>query len=84
MCSEKKTKMDCYPMDKFGKIEIDGVMQPDGYRVVSFFKDEPIAGAYISGFLFLLIGIIFTKFNKNNLSKFLSFLFLAFFDLVKV
>ena len=63
----------------FGKIEIDGVMQPDGYRVVSFFKDEPIAGAYISGFLFLLIGFIFTKFNKNNLSKFLSFLFLAFF-----
>ena len=27
-----------------------------GTRIVSFFKDEPIAGAYINGFLFLIFG----------------------------
>ena len=63
----------------FGKIEIDGVRQPDGYRVVSFFKDEPIAGAFISGFMFPLLGFVFCKFNKNTSSKFLSLLILAFF-----
>ena len=33
----------------------------------------------MSGFAFPLIGFIFLKFNKNNLSKFLSFLILALF-----
>jgi len=63
----------------FGKIEIDGVRPPHGNRVVSFFKDEPIAGAFMTGIAFPLIGFIFSKLNKNNLSKFLSFLILAFF-----
>ena len=63
----------------FGKMEIDGVRPPHGNRVVSFFKDEPIAGAFMSGFAFPLIGFIFLKFNKNNLSKLLSFLILALF-----
>ena len=63
----------------FGKIEIDGVRQPDGNRVVSFFKDEPVAGAFISGFMFPLLGFVFYKFNKNTFFKFLSLLILAFF-----
>ena len=63
----------------FGKIEIDGVRQPDGNRVVSFFKDEPVAGAFVSGFMFPLLGFVFYKFNKNTFFKFLSLLILAFF-----
>ena len=42
----------------FGKIEIDGVPQPHGVRVVSFFRTEPIAGAFICGFTFIIV-IIF-------------------------
>ena len=53
----------------FGKIEINGVLQPDGKRVVSFFKDEAIAGAYISGFIFLISGYILMLFKKKNIYK---------------
>ena len=63
----------------FGKIEIDGVLQPNGDRVVSFFKDEPIAGSFLSGYMFILLGFIFSKLDKNNFSKFLSFLILTIF-----
>ena len=63
----------------FGKVEIDGLIQPDGDRVVSFFKDEPISGAFISGFIFILSGYILSKLKYNNSSKFLSFLILTIF-----
>jgi len=63
----------------FGKIEIDGVLQPNGDRVVSFFKDEPIAGSFLTGYMFILLGFIFSKLDKNNFSKFLSFLILTIF-----
>tara|TARA_A100001015_G_scaffold314694_1_gene424734 strand:- start:32 stop:997 length:966 start_codon:yes stop_codon:yes gene_type:complete len=63
----------------FGKIEIDGVAQPNGDRVMSFFKDEPISGAFMSGFIFVLLGFVFSKFKENNFSKFLSFLILLTF-----
>ena len=39
----------------WGIKEINGVTQPDGNRIVSFFKDEPIAGAYLNGFIFYVI-----------------------------
>ena len=29
----------------FGKLEIDGIPQPHGTRVISFFRNEPIAGS---------------------------------------
>tara|TARA_B100001057_G_C22869863_1_gene958249 strand:- start:68 stop:976 length:909 start_codon:yes stop_codon:yes gene_type:complete len=61
----------------FGKIEINGVQQPDGKRVVSFFKDEAIAGAYISGFIFLISGYILMLFKKKNLSKIYAFLIIT-------
>ena len=35
-----------------GAVEINNVKQPHGTRVVSFFKDEPIVGAYLNGFIF--------------------------------
>ncbi|WP_143755556.1 hypothetical protein, partial [Candidatus Pelagibacter communis] len=56
----------------FGKIEIDGVVQPNGERVVSFFINEPIAGTFISGFAFIICGYIFTIFRNNNKYKPLS------------
>ena len=37
----------------FGRIEINGVPQPNGTRIVSFFKDEPVAGAFIYGFWYV-------------------------------
>lgn len=44
--------------------------QEYGPRVISFFKDEPIAGAYIVGFLFIIIGYIFELFkNKKRIQK---------------
>ena len=51
-----------------------------GPRVVSFFKDEPIAGAFINGFLFLITGYIFSILeNKKKILKILGFfLFLTF------
>ena len=44
-------------------------------RVVSFFKDEPIVGGYLNGFLFIMIGFLFHKFfNKGFRYKILLFL----------
>ncbi len=62
----------------WGAREIDGVPQPNGRRVVSFFKDEPVAGAFLSGFLFLLFGNLLKKFSNK---KIIPFTFLAVFSL---
>ena len=46
---------------------------PHGTRIVSFFRDEPIAGAFINGLLFLVFGYIFLLLKKkNNFYKYLS------------
>ena len=37
----------------FGKLEIDGIPQPYGDRVTSFFRTEPITGAFLCGFALL-------------------------------
>ena len=51
-----------------------------GPRIVSFFKDEPIAGAYINGFSFLIIGYIFLVLKKKgDFYKYFSLLFLVLF-----
>ncbi len=50
-------------------------------RIVSFFKDEPIVGAYLLGFKFIIIGYLFEKFYKHNL-KLKIVLFLILFILV--
>jgi len=52
-----------------------------GPRIVGFFKDEPIAGAYVLGFFLLIIGNFFKDFDKKNnnvkiLIYFVAFLFL--------
>ncbi len=50
-------------------------------RIVSFFKDEPIVGAYLLGFNFIIVGYFFEKFYKQNLKLKLA-LFLILFTLV--
>ena len=53
----------------FGKIEINGVPQPHGQRVISFFKDEPIAGAFICGFSFIVLGYILNSLRSKKIFK---------------
>ena len=51
-----------------------------GKRIVSFFKDEPIAGGYISAFYLIIIGYLFSlshKFSSNY--KYLILLVSLFF-----
>lgn len=50
-----------------------------GPRIVSFFKDEPIAGAYINGFLFLILGYISLVLKKRG--DFYKYFLLLFFVL---
>ena len=62
----------------WGAKEIDGVIQPHAERIVSFFKDEPIAGSFISGFIFLIFGYLLKKFENNKIIAFI-FLGITFF-----
>ena len=57
----------------FGKLEIDGVPQPYANRVISFFKTEPIAGAYLCGFSFIVSGYILEYFKSKKILKILGF-----------
>jgi len=50
----------------WGADEINGVPQVYGNRIVSFFKDEPIAGAYLSAFIFLISAYVLEK-SKNKI-----------------
>ena len=65
----------------WGSRFIDGVEQPNGRRIVSFFKDEPIAGAFISGFIFMIFGYLLKKFEANKLIP-LMFIFIAFLSIL--
>ena len=62
----------------FGRIEIDGVPQPHGSRVVSFFRTEPIAGAFICGFTFIIVGYILNFLKSKNKLKTLGFVIILF------
>ena len=66
----------------FGYGRID---QPYGTRVVSFFKDEPVAGAFVYGFSFIVLGYLFNKYSedKRNIVAIL-FLPLLFFTSVLI
>ncbi len=67
----------------WGAQEIDGVIQPDGTRVVSFFKDEPISGSFIYGFIFLILGYLLLVLKNKTKGNYL-FLFLTVFFLISV
>ncbi len=71
----------------FGKnlLGYGAIESAHGTRIVSFFKDEPIAGAYINGLLFLIFGYISISLKKNNLYKYLSLMaFILFLTSVLV
>mgnify|MGYP001202802980 FL=1 len=50
----------------YGARYIDGVEQPYANRIVSFFKDEPIVGGFLSGFFLIIQGYLFKFYYKNN------------------
>ena len=52
-----------------------GIDQPHGSRIVSFFKDEPIVGAYLSAFVLIIFGYLLTKYKYNNILPWLFILF---------
>ena len=58
----------------FGKLEIDGIPQPYANRVISFFRTEPIAGAYLSGFCFIVTGYILNYLKPKKILKILGFI----------
>ena len=60
----------------FGKLEINGVPQPYADRIISFFRTEPIAGAYLCGFCFIVIGYIFNFLKSQKNLKIFGFLIL--------
>ena len=62
----------------FGKLEIDGIPQPHGTRVISFFRNEPIAGSFICGFTFIIFGYILNFFKSEKFLKLFGFLILLF------
>ena len=49
-----------------------------GDRIVSFFKDEPIVGAYLNAFIFIIIGYFFDKFIEKDLRFKLLLFFIIF------
>ena len=65
----------------WGAYEINNIKQPHGARVMSFFRDEPIAGAYLNGLFLLVTGYLLTFLKDKNKLKLLlliimfSFLF---------
>ena len=71
--------LDTYIESIFGK-NILGYGEAYGSRIVSFFKDEPIAGGYINGFYLIIIGYLFyIKKNTINKYKYIILIFSIFF-----
>ena len=67
----------------WGAEEVNGVFQPHGSRVMSFFKDEPIAGSFIYSFIFSISGFLFFLLKKKKVKDFL-YIFLSIFFLLSV
>ena len=67
----------------FGGSEIDGIPQPNPDRVISFFRTEPIVGAYLSGFCFIVSGYILNYLKRKKILKIFSF-FIVFISLVGI
>ena len=77
--------LDIYFESIFGK-NILGYSAPNnGKRIISFFKDEPIAGGYVSSFYLIVVGYFFSlsnnfsKKNKNFILVVSIFFFLSIF-----
>ena len=55
-----------------------GDEEPYAKRVVSFFKDEPISGAFLSGFILMIFGFLLTRYNEKKIIP-LIFILISFF-----
>ena len=67
----------------FGGIENAINAQTRGYRVVSFFRTEPIPGAFLCGFSFIVVGFILNFLKSKKILKLFGFL-IIFFCLIGV
>jgi len=71
--------LDTY-LESISGINILGYGEAYGARIVSFFKDEPIVGGYISGFYLIIIGFLFYLNDKIlNKYKYIILIFTIFF-----
>ena len=52
-----------------------GINEPHGSRIVSFFKDEPIVGSYLSGFILMIFGFLLQKYKYQNFWPWIFILF---------
>ena len=57
-----------------GFSSVQGDIHSRGYRVVSFFRTEPIPGAFICGFTFIILGYILNFLKSTKISKLIGFL----------
>ena len=63
----------------WGAASINGVPQPFGERIVSFFRDEPVAGAFINGFIFIILGYILNVIKEKKYGTIIFFLTILIF-----
>ena len=70
--------LDSFIEFSFGK-NILGYGEKYGDRIVSFFKDEPVVGAYINAFIFIIIGYFFDKFIEKDLKFKILLVLIIFF-----
>ena len=71
--------LDTY-LESISGTNILGYGEAYGARIVSFFKDEPIVGGYISGFYLIIIGFLFYLNDKIlNKYKYIILIFTIFF-----
>ncbi len=68
----------------YGRIQIDGIPQPHGPRVVSFFKTEPVAGAFATGFIFIILGYLIDSLKKNKDGSRIFILFIILISLIGI
>ena len=70
--------LDSFIEFSFGR-NILGYGEKYGDRIVSFFKDEPVVGAYINAFIFIIIGYFFDKFIEKDLKFKILLVLIIFF-----
>ena len=58
-----------------------GYSDTSTHRIVSFFRDEPIVAGYLNGFIFIIFGFLFSKYENRDFNKkiFIYFIILSFF-----
>ena len=53
-----------------------------GRRIVSFFKDEPVVGGYLSAFYFIIVGFLHHRYKKNSKNLITIFSLLIFISIL--